>query len=89
MLSYVLPEQPGRRLGRLIKVVRMAVGGLWVDSRLDIVTLRSGATLLTHGMDPLCCSVPGWHWLVGRAAGSLGGCGDVAEHPAEYDAVER
>jgi hypothetical protein len=34
------------------------------------------------------CSVPGWRRLVRRAAGSLGGCGDVAEHPAEYDAVE-
>src|SRR6266513_5466973 len=40
-------------------------------------------------MDPPCCSVPGCDWLVGRAAGPLGGCGDVTEHPAEYDAVER
>src|SRR5690349_19547773 len=44
---------------------------------------------LTHGMDPLCCSVPGWRGLAGRVAGSFGGCCDVAEHPAEYDAVER
>jgi len=43
MLSYVLPEQPGRQLDRLIKVLRMAIDGLWVDGRHDGLTLRSGA----------------------------------------------
>ena len=27
--------------------------------------------------------------LLAVAVGPLGGCGDVAEHPAEYDAMER
>ena len=43
MLSYVLPEQPGRQLDRLIKVLRMAIDDLWVDSRHDVLTPRSGA----------------------------------------------
>jgi hypothetical protein len=43
MLSQVLPEQPGRQLDRLIQVLRMAIGGLWVDSRHDVLTPRSGA----------------------------------------------
>ena len=51
MLSYVLPEQPGRQLGRLIEVLRMAIDDLGVDSRHDVLTPRSGAMLLTRGMD--------------------------------------
>jgi hypothetical protein len=47
LLSYVLPEQPGRQLDRLTKALRMAISDLWVDSRLDVVTSSSGATLLT------------------------------------------
>jgi hypothetical protein len=43
MLSYVLPEQPGRHLDRLIKVLRMAIDDLWVDSRHDVLMPRSGA----------------------------------------------
>ena len=43
MLSYVLPEQPGRQLGRLIKVLRLAVADRWVDSRHVVLTPRSGA----------------------------------------------
>ena len=43
MLSQVLPEQPGRQLDRLIQVLRMAIGGLWVDSRHHVLTSRSGA----------------------------------------------
>jgi hypothetical protein len=43
MLSYVLPEQPGRQLDRLIQVLRMAIDGLWGDSRHDVLTPRSGA----------------------------------------------
>ena len=43
MLSYVLPEQAGRQLDRLIKVLRMAIDDLWVDSRHDVLTPRSGA----------------------------------------------
>jgi hypothetical protein len=42
-LTYVFPEQPGRQLDRLIKVPRMAIGDLWVDSRHDVLTPRSGA----------------------------------------------
>ena len=42
MLSYVLPEQPGRQLDRLIKVLRMPIDDLWVDSRYDVLTPRSG-----------------------------------------------
>jgi len=42
MLSYVLPEQPGRQPDRLIKVVRVAIDDLWVDSRPDVVALGSG-----------------------------------------------
>ena len=48
MLSYVLPEQPGRRL---IEVLRIAIDDLGVDSRHDVLTPRSGAMLLTRGMD--------------------------------------
>ena len=48
MLSYVLPEQPGRRL---MEVLRIAIDDLGVDSRHDVVTPRSGAMLLTRGMD--------------------------------------
>jgi hypothetical protein len=43
MLRYVLPEQPGRQLDRLIKVLRIAIDGLWVDSRHDVLVFRSGA----------------------------------------------
>jgi hypothetical protein len=43
MLSYVLPEQPGRQLGRLIKLLRIAIDDLWVDSRHVVLTPRSGA----------------------------------------------
>jgi hypothetical protein len=43
MLSYVLPEQPGRQLDRLIKVLRMSIDDLLVDSRHDVLTPRSGA----------------------------------------------
>jgi hypothetical protein len=39
----VLSEQPGRGLDRLIKVLRMAIDDLWVDSRHDVLTPRSGA----------------------------------------------
>ena len=42
MLSYVLPEQSGHQLDRLIQVPRMA-DGLWVDSRHDVLTPMSGA----------------------------------------------
>lgn len=66
----------------------MAIVGLWVDSRHDVLTSRSGAVPLAHGMDLPRCSVPCWRGLVRRAAGSLGGCDDVAEHAAEYEAVE-
>jgi hypothetical protein len=48
MLSYVLPEQPGRRL---IEVLRIAIDDLGVDSRHDVLTPRSGAMLLRRGMD--------------------------------------
>ena len=40
MLSYVLPEQPGRQLDRLIKVLRMGIDDLRVDSRHDVPTPR-------------------------------------------------
>ena len=43
MLSHVLPEQPGHQLDRLIQVPRMAIDGLWADSRHDVLTPRSGA----------------------------------------------
>jgi hypothetical protein len=43
MVSYVLPERPGRQLDRLIEVLRMAVDDLWVDSRHDVLMPRSGA----------------------------------------------
>ena len=43
MPSYMLPEQPGRQLDRLIKVLRMAIDDLRVDSRHDVLTPRSGA----------------------------------------------
>ena len=43
MLSYVLSEQLGRGLDRLIKVLRMAIDGLRVDSRHNVLTPRSGA----------------------------------------------
>jgi hypothetical protein len=43
MLSYVLPEQPGRQLGRLIEVLRRAIDDLGVDSRHDVLTPGSGA----------------------------------------------
>lgn len=42
MLSYMLPEQPGRQLDRLIQVLRMAIDDLWVDSRHEVLTPRSG-----------------------------------------------
>jgi hypothetical protein len=32
MLSYVLPERPGRQLDRLIEVLRMAIDDLWVTA---------------------------------------------------------
>jgi hypothetical protein len=32
-----------RQLDRLIKVLRVAIGDLWVDSRRDVLTPRSGA----------------------------------------------
>jgi hypothetical protein len=48
MLSYVLPEQPGRQLDRLIKVLRMVIDDLWVDSRHDVLTPMSGAVPLTQ-----------------------------------------
>jgi hypothetical protein len=34
--------QPGRQLDRLIKVLRMAIDDLWVDSR-DVLTPRPAA----------------------------------------------
>jgi hypothetical protein len=43
MLSQVLPEQRGHQLDRLIQVLRMAIGGLWVDSRHYVLTSRSRA----------------------------------------------
>ena len=43
MLSCVLPEQAGRQLDRLIKVLRMAIDDFWVDSRHDVLTPGSGA----------------------------------------------
>jgi hypothetical protein len=43
VLSYLLPEQSGCQLDRLIRVLPMAIGGLWVDSRRDVLTPRSGA----------------------------------------------
>jgi hypothetical protein len=43
MVSCVLPGQLGRRLDRLIEVLRMAIDDLWVDSRHDVLTPRSGA----------------------------------------------
>jgi hypothetical protein len=43
IVSYMLPEQPGRQLDRLIEVLRMAVYDLWVDSRHDVLMPRSGA----------------------------------------------
>ena len=43
MLSYVLPENPGCQLDRLIKVLRMAIDDLWVDGRHDVLMPRSGA----------------------------------------------
>jgi hypothetical protein len=43
MLSYVLPEQPGRQPGRLIEVLRVAIDDLGVDSRHDVLPPRSGA----------------------------------------------
>jgi hypothetical protein len=43
MLSHVLPEQPGCQLDRLIEVRHMAIDGLWVDSRQDVLTPRPGA----------------------------------------------
>src|ERR1700735_223521 len=65
----------------------------FVDSYHDALPPRSRAMSKTHGADsPPCsapCSAPGWRGLVRRAAGPLGGRGDVAEHPAEYHAVER
>ena len=42
MLSYMLPEQPGRQLDQLIKVLRTAIDALWMDSRHDVLTPRSG-----------------------------------------------
>ena len=32
MLSYMLPGQPRRQMDRLIKVLRMAIDDLWMDS---------------------------------------------------------
>jgi hypothetical protein len=43
MLSYVLPEQSRCQLGRLLRVRRMAIDDLWVDSRHLVLTPRSGA----------------------------------------------
>jgi hypothetical protein len=43
MLSCVLPEQAGRQLDRLIKVLRMAFDDFWVDSRHYVLTPGSGA----------------------------------------------
>ena len=43
MLSYELPEQPGRQLDRLVKVLRVAIDGFWADSRHDVLTPGSGA----------------------------------------------
>jgi hypothetical protein len=43
MLSYALPEQAGRQLGRLLKVRRMAIDDFWAHSRHDVLTPRSGA----------------------------------------------
>ncbi len=43
MLSCVFAEQPGRQLDRLIRVRRMAIDDLWVDSRPDVLTPGSGA----------------------------------------------
>jgi hypothetical protein len=43
MLNYVLPEQPGRQLSRLIEVLRIAIDDLGVDSRHDVLTPSSGA----------------------------------------------
>jgi hypothetical protein len=58
MLSHVLPEQPGHQLDWLIQVPRMAIDGLWADSRHDVLTLR-WCRALAHGMDLPRCSVPG------------------------------
>ena len=43
MLSQVLPGQPRHQLDRLIQVLRMAIDGLWADSRHDVLTPGSGA----------------------------------------------
>ena len=52
MLSYVLPEQPGRQLGWLIEVLRIAIDDLGVGSppRRRDAQVRC-AMLLARGMD--------------------------------------
>jgi|RhiMetdeSRZDD1v2_1073273.scaffolds.fasta_scaffold13250_5 hypothetical protein len=58
MLSYVLPEQAGRQLDRLTKVLRMAIDDLCMDSRYDVLTPSSGTVPDTwHGLPR--CSGPG------------------------------
>jgi len=66
--------------------LRMATDDRWVDSGYDVLAARSGAVPDTWRGLPRW-SVPGWRGLVRRGAGPLGGCGDVAELPAEYQAV--
>ena len=73
MLSYVLPEQPGRQLDRLTKVLRMAIVDLCVDSRHDVLTPRSGAVPDT------------WHDC--RAAQCPASAGLPAERPARSAAA--
>jgi hypothetical protein len=58
MPSYMLPEQPGRQLDRLIKVLRMAIGGLWVDSRHDV--LMPGSAVLLSARLARACRPRGW-----------------------------
>src|ERR1700748_3057521 len=87
MLSYVLPNNPGVA-GPADQATRMAINDLGMDTYHDVLT-PGPVPCLTHGLDLPRCLVPGWPGLVRRAAGPFGGCGDVAEHPAEYRAVER
>ena len=63
MLGYVLPEQPGCQLDQLIKVLRMAVDDLRVDSRDDVLTpgwvpcrdrWHGCAALLSAGLTRAC-----------------------------------
>ena len=58
MLSYVLPEQPGRQLDRLIKVRRMAIDDLWGGQPPRRPDARVRCRALTHGMDCRAAQCP-------------------------------